>query len=73
MVRQLTEAYLEHEDVRDDIEYVDSGFDTVQQLLSGKSTLRAAYLATWSTLATRGTISIPSRSMIRSGLTATSS
>jgi len=36
MVRQLTEAYLEHEDVRDDIEYVDSGFDTVQQLLSGE-------------------------------------
>jgi len=36
MVRQMIEAYLEHEGVRDSIEYVDSGFDTVQQLLSGE-------------------------------------
>ncbi|MFC6765509.1 ABC transporter substrate-binding protein [Natrinema soli] len=36
MVRQMTEAYLEHEGVLDDVEYVDSGFDTVQQLLSGE-------------------------------------
>ncbi len=36
MVRQMTEAYLEHEGILDNVEYVDSGFDTVQQLLSGE-------------------------------------
>lgn len=36
MVRQTTQAYLEAEGVRESVEYVDSGFDTVQQLLSGE-------------------------------------
>lgn len=36
MVRQMTEAFLEHHDLLDDVEYVDSGFDTVQQLLTGE-------------------------------------
>ncbi len=36
MVRQMVEAYLDHEGVLETVEYVDSGFDTVQQLLSGE-------------------------------------
>ena len=36
MVRQMVEAYLDHYGVRNDVEYVDSGFDTVQQLLTGE-------------------------------------
>ena len=36
MVRQMTEAFLDHHDLLDDVEYVDSGFDTVQQLLTGE-------------------------------------
>lgn len=36
MVRQMTEAYLDSHDVLDEVEYVDSGFDTVQQLLTGE-------------------------------------
>lgn len=36
MVRQMAEAYLEHHGVLEDVEYVDSGFDTVQQLLTGE-------------------------------------
>ncbi|ADJ14357.1 NMT1/THI5 like domain protein [Halalkalicoccus jeotgali B3] len=36
MVRQMTEAYLESEGVLGEVEYVDSGFDTVQQLLTGE-------------------------------------
>lgn len=36
MVRQMTEAYLDSQDVLGDVEYVDSGFDTVQQLLTGE-------------------------------------
>ncbi|RKD94843.1 ABC transporter substrate-binding protein [Halopiger aswanensis] len=36
MVRQMTQAYLEHHGVLEAVEYVDSGFDTVQQLLSGE-------------------------------------
>lgn len=36
MVRQMTEAYLEYHGVLESVEYVDSGFDTVQQLLSGE-------------------------------------
>lgn len=35
MVRQMTQSYLDRHGVRDDVEYVDTGFDTVQQLLSG--------------------------------------
>lgn len=35
MVRMMTEAFLAHHGVLDSIEYVDSGFDTVQQLLNG--------------------------------------
>ncbi|SIR72321.1 ABC transporter substrate-binding protein [Natronorubrum thiooxidans] len=35
MVRQMTQAYLEHHDVLETVEYVDTGFDTVQQLLAG--------------------------------------
>lgn len=35
MVRQMTQAYLDHHDVLDSVEYVDTGFDTVQQLLAG--------------------------------------
>lgn len=36
MVRRMVEAYLESEGLLDSVEYVDSGFDTVQQLLSGE-------------------------------------
>ncbi|WP_312909792.1 ABC transporter substrate-binding protein [Natronosalvus caseinilyticus] len=36
MVRQMTEAFLEHHGVRESVEYVDSGFDTVQQVLTGE-------------------------------------
>ncbi|KYH26230.1 NMT1/THI5 like protein [Halalkalicoccus paucihalophilus] len=36
MVRGMTEAYLESAGVLGAIEYVDSGFDTVQQLLAGE-------------------------------------
>lgn len=36
MVRQMTEAYLDSHDVLSEVEYVDSGFDTVQQLLTGE-------------------------------------
>ncbi|AEH35482.1 ABC transporter substrate-binding protein [Halopiger xanaduensis] len=36
MVRQMTQAYLEHHGVLESVEYVDTGFDTVQQLLSGE-------------------------------------
>lgn len=36
MVRRMVEAYLEQEGLLDSVEYVDSGFDTVQQLLSGE-------------------------------------
>lgn len=36
MVRQMTEAYLDFHDVLEEVEYVDSGFDTVQQLLTGE-------------------------------------
>lgn len=36
MVRQMTEAFLDHHGVLSDVEYVDSGFDTVQQLLTGE-------------------------------------
>lgn len=36
MVRGMTEAYLDAHGVLDGIEYVDSGFDTVQQLLTGE-------------------------------------
>ncbi len=36
MVRQMTESYLEVEGVREEVEYVDSGMDTVQQLLTGE-------------------------------------
>ncbi|WP_339104766.1 ABC transporter substrate-binding protein [Haloterrigena salinisoli] len=35
MVRQMTEAYLEHHGVLESVDYVDAGFDTVQQLLGG--------------------------------------
>lgn len=35
MVRQMTQSYLERHDVRDNVDYVDTGMDTVQQLLSG--------------------------------------
>ncbi|WP_126662719.1 ABC transporter substrate-binding protein [Haloterrigena salifodinae] len=35
MVRQMTEAYLEHHGVLESVDYVDAGFDTVQQLLAG--------------------------------------
>ena len=36
MVRVLTELYLEQVGVRSDVELVDTGYDTVQQLLAGK-------------------------------------
>ncbi|SEO90715.1 NitT/TauT family transport system substrate-binding protein [Halogranum amylolyticum] len=36
MVRLLTELYLEQTGVRSDVEMVDTGYDTVQQLLAGK-------------------------------------
>jgi len=36
MVRQMVRAYLEHHGLLDGVTYVDSGFDTVQQLLSGE-------------------------------------
>ena len=36
MVRTMTESFLDHHDVLDSVEYVDSGFDTVQQLLTGE-------------------------------------
>ncbi|MFA9427144.1 ABC transporter substrate-binding protein [Natronorubrum sp. A-ect3] len=36
MVRTMTEAYLDHHGVLDSVDYVDAGFDTVQQLLSGE-------------------------------------
>jgi NitT/TauT family transport system substrate-binding protein len=36
MVRQMTQSYLDRHGVRGDVEYVDTGFDTVQQLLSGE-------------------------------------
>lgn len=36
MVRQMTQSYLNHHDVLDAVEYVDTGYDTVQQLLTGK-------------------------------------
>jgi NitT/TauT family transport system substrate-binding protein len=36
MVRQMTHAYLEHHGIFDSVEYVDTGFDTVQQLLTGE-------------------------------------
>ena len=36
MVRQMVQGYLDSHGVLDDVEYVDTGFDTVQQLLSGE-------------------------------------
>lgn len=36
MVRQMTEAYLDYHGILDTVEYVDAGFDTVQQLLEGE-------------------------------------
>ncbi|GAB3674064.1 ABC transporter substrate-binding protein [Halopiger thermotolerans] len=36
MVRQMTRAYLEHHGVLESVEYVDTGFDTVQRLLAGE-------------------------------------
>lgn len=36
MVRQMVQGYLDEHGVLDDVEYVDTGFDTVQQLLSGE-------------------------------------
>lgn len=36
MVRQMTQAYLEAHGLRDGVEYVDTGFDTVQQVLTGE-------------------------------------
>ncbi len=36
MVRQMTQSYLETHGVFESVNYVDSGFDTVQQLLSGQ-------------------------------------
>jgi NitT/TauT family transport system substrate-binding protein len=36
MVRQMTHAFLEHHGVLESVEYVDTGFDTVQQLLTGE-------------------------------------
>lgn len=36
MVRTMTETYLEHHGLLESVDYVDSGFDTVQQLLSGE-------------------------------------
>jgi NitT/TauT family transport system substrate-binding protein len=36
MVRVLTELFLERSGIRSDVELVDTGFDTVQQLLAGK-------------------------------------
>lgn len=36
MVRQMTEAYLDSHGALEAVEYVDSGFDTVQQLLTGE-------------------------------------
>lgn len=36
MVRQMTQSYLERRGVRGDVKYVDTGMDTVQQLLSGQ-------------------------------------
>lgn len=36
MVRQMTRSYLDRHEVLDDVEYVDTGFDTVQQLLTGE-------------------------------------
>ncbi|SEW30517.1 ABC transporter substrate-binding protein [Natrinema salifodinae] len=35
MVRTMTEAYLAHHGVLDGVDYVDTGFDTIQQLLTG--------------------------------------
>ncbi|MFC6718061.1 ABC transporter substrate-binding protein [Natrialbaceae archaeon GCM10025810] len=35
MVRTMTEAFLDHHGVLDGVEYVDTGFDTVQQVLNG--------------------------------------
>lgn len=36
MVRTMTEAFLDHHSVLDSVDYVDAGFDTVQQLLGGE-------------------------------------
>ncbi len=36
MVRQMTRAFLDHHGVLESVEYVDTGFDTVQQLLGGE-------------------------------------
>jgi len=36
MVRLMTKSYLSEHDVMEEVEYVDSGFDTVQQLLTGE-------------------------------------
>lgn len=36
MVRLMTQSYLDFHDVRETVEYVDTGFDTVQQLLVGE-------------------------------------
>ena len=36
MVRTMTESFLDHHGVLESVEYVDSGFDTVQQLLAGE-------------------------------------
>ncbi|TYL40133.1 myristoyl transferase [Natronococcus pandeyae] len=35
MVREMTQAYLDYHDVLETVDYVDAGFDTVQQLLAG--------------------------------------
>ncbi|WP_306061446.1 ABC transporter substrate-binding protein [Natronococcus wangiae] len=36
MVQTMTEAYLDHHGVLDSVDYVDTGFDTVQRLLGGE-------------------------------------
>lgn len=36
MVRQMVRSYLRHHNVLDTTEYVDTGFDTIQQLLTGE-------------------------------------
>lgn len=36
MVRQMTQAYLDAHGIRESVEYVDTGYDTVQQLLTGE-------------------------------------
>lgn len=36
MVRQMTQAYLDAHGIRESVEYVDTGYDTVQQLLTGQ-------------------------------------